>query len=287
MVEKSAKPEPAPGADAASSKRHPSEVLTLLNVEVFDEELAVTVENHGREPVDGFDLKLKFFDLPAGQRVFDQNAKEISEAEAGRQSLAREIEPLDKAIAALGLHLKLASSDVITWTPSHIKALPGAEQWAAFGDAALAEAGASLKDTARAFADGASSLNATVRHEALTGHLLALARKLEDIRPLIQSVIDKKQGERRRLAAEQDITGRRLAVLRRAQEELQPELAPQMEAARSKARRVEITHVDAVIEPESVRRVAISRAKSEREGVAVELARPDDKSVAIMRMPAR
>lgn len=280
--EPASEPSPATSIPNAPTKKRASEVLTLLNVEVFDEEMAVTVENHGAEPVDGFDLKLKFFELPAEQRVFDQNAKEVAKTEISQQNLAARIKSLDQAVKMLGLHLKLAGTDVITWTPSHIKALPKAGQWAAFEDAALAEAGDSLTKTAHAFAEGASSLNATIRHEALTGHLLDLARKLEDIRPLIQSVLDKKQGERRKLAVELEVTGSKLAVLHRAQEEIEPKLAALMNAARSKIARAEITHVEASVEAGNVQRITIRRSRNDKEGLVVELARADEKSVAMM-----
>ena len=49
----------------------PSAALALLNVEVFDEEVAVTVQNNGPAAVTGFDLKLKYFVLPGDQLVFD------------------------------------------------------------------------------------------------------------------------------------------------------------------------------------------------------------------------
>lgn len=271
----------SPSAENASQKKHPSEVLALLNVEVFDGEVAVTVQNNGSEPVDGFDLKLAYFDLPGDRLIVDSNAKTIAAIESSTEDRKARLKSLEEEIKALGLHLKLVSTDVITWTPSHIKALPDAELWAAFGNKPLAEAGAAAKAVATAFAEGASSINPKTRQQALTGHLLVLARKLDDLRPMIQACIDERAALVTKLNVEHREAAEKLADLQRRQQELQSGLASKMDAARRNPARIEITHVDRVIEHDLVQRITVKRQPGERQSVWVELARPDDKAVAV------
>lgn len=286
---KSAPAEQTTSAEPASSsstapvvpKKHPSEVLALLNVEVFDEEIAVTVQNNGSEPVGGFDLKLAYFELPADRVIFDENAKTIDGIEAATEERNVRLKAIEAEIAALGLHLKLATTDVITWTPSHIKALPDAAMWAAFGNKPLADAGAAAKAVAVAFAEGASSINPQTRNQALTGHLLVLARKLDDLRDLIQAAIDERLKLGVKLKGEQKEASDKLAALQKQQQELQSNLASKMEAARRKPSKIEIAHVNQVIEHDLVQRITVKRQHGERQGVWVELARADDKAVAV------
>ena len=257
----------------------PSPALTLLNVEVFDENVAVTVQNKGPKAVKGIDLKLKYFELPGDQLVFESNENAIYQQQTAQSARIEAVKALDARIGALGRNLKLVSTDVMIWTPSHIKALPTVEQWRAFGDSGLTTAGTSLASAAAAFSAGASSTDAAAREKALTGYLLDLARGTEDMKPLLNSAIEKATTERKRIAAEQSAAEEALARLKTQQNELRPRLAEQMAEARKKTIRVEIVHVDAVIESELVQRITVKRGKNEREGVVVELARPHQKTV--------
>jgi hypothetical protein len=269
-----------PPAVKPAEKAAPPPALALLNVEVFDDNVAVTVQNKGPEAVKGFDLKLKYFQLPGDQLVFERNENAISQQETGQTERIEAIKALDARIGALGRNLKLVSTDVMIWTTSHIKALPTAEQWQAFGDGQLTAAGAALSNTAAAFATGAASTDAAAREKALTGHLLDLARGTEDMKPLLKAAIERATTERNRIATEQRAADEDLARLKKQQNDLRPRLAEQMAEARKRTIRVENVHVDAVIESELVRRITVKHEKNERESVVVELAQPDPKTVA-------
>jgi len=262
------------------SKTVPSPAIELLNVEVFDEEVAVTVQNIGPAAANGFDLKLKYFVLPGNQLVFDSNQRAIAQIEDAKEKRVKQVAVLDETVGALERNLKLISTDVFEWTPSHIKALPTAAQWKSFGDAELGEAGEALEATAAAFATGASSALPSARTTALSEHLLDLARRTEDLKPLLARAIERTMRTRGHLLAEQEIEAGRLKGLLREQNDLHPLLAESMTQASRYTIRIEIVHVDGVIEPELVRRITVKREKNERHGVVVELVRPDTKTVA-------
>ena len=273
-AEEAAKP-PSPPTAPEPAQKAPTPALALLNVEVFDEDVAVTVQNKGRMTVNGFDLNLKYFVLPGDQLVFESNEKAIAQFETARLERVQKAKTLDAGIGALGRNLKLVSTDVFIWTPSHIKALPDAEQWRAFGDSELTEAGLALSSTAATFAAGASSNDTAAREQALTIHLLDLARRTEDMKPLLKNAIQRTTAARTGLAAEQSSADEHLERLNKQQRELQPRLAGLMEEARKQPVRVETLHVDAVIEPELVQRIKVKRQKNDHQGVVVELARQD------------
>ena len=273
-------PVPTPPAVEPAEKAAPPPALALLNVEVFDENVAVTVQNNGQEAVKGFDLREKYFALPGDQLVFGSNEEAIAQHETARLERIERAKALDARIGALGRNLKLVSTDVMIWTPSHIKALPTVEQWRAFGDSELTTAGTALASTAAAFSAGASSTEAAAREKALTGYLLDLARGTEDMKPLLKGAIEKATTERNRIAADQSAADDELARLKKQQNDLQPRLAELMAEAREKTIRVEMVHVDAVIESELVRRITVKREKNERQGVVVELAREDQNTIA-------
>ena len=259
--------------------------LALLNVEVFDEEVAVTVQNSGPDAVNGFDLRLKCFVLPGDQLVFDSNEKAIAKQDAERLSGTAKAKELDAIIEALGRNLKIVSADVITWTPSHIKALPSAEQWKAFGDSELGDAGAVLSSTAAGFARGVESDDPVIRESALTKLLPDLGHRAGELKPLLERAIQRATIARNRLTTEQSVAQESLDRIRRQQEELRPRLAGLMAEARKNAIRTEIIHIDAVIEPDLVQRLTIKRQKNDRHGVSVELVRPDEKAVALSGPP--
>ena len=272
--EERATPQPAPA-------KAPAPAVTLLSVEVFDEDVAVTVQNNGPDAVNGFDVRLKYFVLPGDQLIYDSNEKAIAGHEAAKLAAAARTKEQDAAIDALGHHLKIIGTDVITWTPVHIEALPSAEQWMAFGDADLGRAGSALSSLAAAFARGASSDDPVLRESALTRLLPDLGQSAGELKPLIEKQLQQIKASRNRLATERSMADEELASLRGGQEKLKPRLAKLMPEARKKTIRTEIVHVDAVIEPDLVQRITVKRQKNQRHGVVVELVRPDEKAVAL------
>lgn len=270
---KKAAPNPAPAPKQAPA-------ISLLSVEVFDDEVAVTVQNNSTDAVRGFDLKLKYFVLPGDQLVFDSNEKSLAEQEAARLAIVAKARDLDAIVGVLRRNEKLVSTDVIMWTPTHIKALPTGDQWKALGDEALGSTGAELSRTAAEFASGASGNDPAAREKALTGLLPELAQLTEKMKPLLAQAIQRTSAARNRLATELGLAEDGLAKLKKQQAELEPRLGELITEARKKTIRSEIVHVDAVIDPDLVQRITAKRQKNERHGVVVELASPSDKAVA-------
>ncbi|MBX7211340.1 MAG: hypothetical protein K1X78_23735 [Verrucomicrobiaceae bacterium] len=255
--------------------------LAILNVEVFEGEAAVTVQNNGTETVDGFDLRLKYFALPAEKLEFDRNEAAISAHDAGTAERADKTKVLDAIVAALNRNLNIVRADVITWTPDHIKALPTAEQWKAFGDMKLGEAGAALAATAASFSSGASSTVPAVREKALTQVLPELGRRSMEIRPLLEAAIAQAGTTKGKVLAEQNAAEARLAGLKQAQRAVEPRLEALLAEARKTTLRSEVVHVDAPLEAGLVQRVLVKHAKQAGEGVLVDLRDAGGRSVAL------
>lgn len=274
-----ANPIVAPSAPAEKKLADPT--LAILNVEVFEEEVAVTLQNNGADAVHGFDLRLKYFELPAEKLEFDKNEAAIASHDAESAVRAEKVKALDAIAEALGRNLKIVSADVITWTPDHIKALPTAEQWRAFGDVKLGEAGAALTTTATAFAAGASATDPAERNRALTEVLVALGHRTAEVRPLLEAAIKKVAESRDRLVVDQKSSEANLAELKTKQRDLEPRLDQLMSDAQKNSPRMEIVRVDAHLDVGLVQRFAVNRQRNAREGVAVELSRADEKAVAL------
>ncbi len=254
--------------------------LALLNVEAFDDEVAVTVQNNGAAAVNGFDLRLSYFVLPGVQRVFDGNEKAIAQHEVGTQERAERAKILDEMLGALKESQQLLDTEVVTWTPSHIRALPTAGQWMSFGHPALSSAGAALTRIAAEFAEGASSADPVARKQALTERLPNLSRQIEETKPFVMQAIGRKSAARDRLTEEQKDADETLAKLKKQQADLQPRLPALMADARKTPIRSEVRHLDAIVEPGLVQRLTIPREKDERHGVAVELVPAKNRNVA-------
>lgn len=255
--------------------------LAILNVENFEEQLAVTVQNNGKEAVHGFDLKLRYFVLPGDQLVFESNARTLAEKEGAILRDSEKIKELDARLESLKKCLKIVGSEVIMWLPSHIKALPKADEWQALGDAALVEAGRALTRKASAFANGAASDDSVIRENALTRLLPDLGEQASEVKPMLEHSMVQTSADRSRLVTEISLAEEEIASLKRQQEHLQSRLPALMTEAGRKSIRTEIVHVEEVIEPELVKRITVRREKNERHGVIVELARPDEKAVAL------
>lgn len=259
--------------------------LAILNVENFEEQLAVTVQNNGREAVHGFDLKLCYFVLPGDQLVFESNARTLAEKEGAILRDSEKIKELDARLESLKKCLKITGSDVVMWLPSHIKALPKADEWQALGDAALAEAGRALTRKASAFANGAASDDSVIRENALTRLLPDLGEQAAEVKPLLEQAAEQAGADRSRLATEISLADEAVANLKRQQADLRSRLPALMSEAGRKTIRTEIVHVEEIIEAELVKRITVKRERNERHGVTVEPALPDEKAVALSTAP--
>lgn len=285
-VEHRAPATPTPPAPPVSpSQKTPTSALALLNVEVFDDEVAVTVQNNGEESVDGFDVRLNYFALPPETLRDKADEAEIAALESKSAERAARIKQASALATALEYHFKVVTTDVITWTPSHVKALPSEDEWKNFGDDKLAAVGAKLTRTARAFAAGASGTDPVARNRALTEVLLDLARCTEDARPLIEKALASQGAERDRLYAEQKRADTAISTLKQKRADSAPLVGNATGLAQSKPLRTEVVHISGSIEPGLVQRIAVRRQPGKGEGVVAELVRPDEKTVALSHPP--
>ena len=261
---------PTPSPSPAGAPK-PEQDLEILSIESFDDEVAVTLQNHSANPVDGLALELKYFELPRDQIMLKENEAAVARHEEAIATALGHSKEINAVITALKRNLQIASADVITWTPAHIAALPTAEQWRAFGDAELEKAGLALNEAAATFAKGADSTDPEVRKQALTEHLLSLARKADDLKPVIERLITNAETTRGKFTDE--ISNRTVSVVKLEKEQpgLRARAAPLMDTARNTVVHQETAKVDAVIPPGQVKRVIVSRRNDPRVGVTIAL----------------
>lgn len=257
----------------AAPKPPPSSPSTpdLVNVEDLGDEVALTVLNRSDTRTRDIEVRLIYHELPADDLRLDKIEQAIAAAQARLKSGNEKARSIAAVSESLDRILRLVSTDVVTWTPAHLKAIPTAEQWKAFGDAELEKAGTQLADAAAIFSSHVASNDPSIRKQALTENLLALARTADDLKRVIERLLADAAASRKKQEADVRSANAELDALKARQSELRPIQDSTWAKARKKAVRAEVVRINETIEPGLVKRVTVKRDPDPRLGVIAEL----------------
>lgn len=260
---------PKPAAEPAPKSSAPP--LEIVSVEDLGDEVAITLHNTSDTSVSGIAVRLLYHPLPAGDRPPDRIEADLEAAQARLKESGDKASALAETIESLERILRLISTDVVTWTPGHIKAIPSAEQWKSFGNLEIEKAGSELIEAASVFSSHVTSSDPDIRKQALTEDMLALAKKTEELKPMLLRLLAEASKSRTKIEETMKSTGGEIESLKAKKSEMQGRRPVALAEAGKNVVRSEVVRLEATIESGLVKRVTVERDRDPRLGVTAEL----------------